>query len=608
MWRTLSVVTAALVLAACAHTTNRSLCDAASAGANPTPCAYDPLAGYRFNPLKDKTEGQTNTHRDTLVFLSLSGGGVRASALAYGTIQALREIPSPTGDADRKLMDEVDVVSSVSGGSLAAGWLALHGQDGFPPAENAGGDPNANPMIRFMYDGTMGEIAARGLNPVALLRYAVTDYQRSDVLAEVFGDHLFKMRDGPADPERDATFGDVERQYAKPNQPFVILNATDMGHEARFPFTQNRFDLLCSGLSGYRLQDAVAASADFPFAFSAVGLQNFSSGCPARHPPAEIWMKDGPPRWISTYARFSDTIAPSQFEHSNDGGEADGSKAHAQNRYDPPRSNGLLALRAAREANDYIDPVPNDTYVHLQDGGIADNLGIQSTLQLEDRAGNAPGLFQRLKTPRGCYPEYGKITHVLFVVMNARSRSPVGIDQGAYPPDVFSTGLRVIDTSLDNSILDVQNYLTAELQAITQPSAADSPSTKTQWIHCEDGWMPVDSTNNTCVKVDVIGTADSPCIVAKIVAIDFELIPDKACRDHFWQIGTVWTLDKEVIRRLIMLPEIILRRSEELNEFYDSYAHFHRRDIGDDFKKWRKPPDLSADPFAPVCDNWPKGS
>jgi NTE family protein len=48
--------------------------------------------------------------------LALSGGGSRAAAFHRGTVQGLSDIG---------LLDEIDVVSSVSGGSVfAAAWMA----------------------------------------------------------------------------------------------------------------------------------------------------------------------------------------------------------------------------------------------------------------------------------------------------------------------------------------------------------------------------------------------------------------------------------------------------------------------------------------------------
>ena len=518
LFRIILAVTACGALAACAHTTNEplwtnaALCSSGSSGSSTDICRYDPNFGYRFEPEK-------NQDRDTLVVLTFSGGGIRASALAYGTLKALQELPGLSGQGH--LLDEVDIISSVSGGSVTAGWYALKGQDGLAS------DEGANALLKFLHAGGMGSLVWRALNPAALTGYAVTPYQRSDVLAGFFSDRLFH------DKERgDATYADVQRKYREKNQPFVILNATDLGHETRFPFTQNRFDLICSDLSQYKLAYAVAASADFPVVFSPIGIRNYSRDC-TQVRQADAWTRNGPPRWIERYIPTCGAAT------------ADRSGADVK----PPRVDGLLQLRAARQADDYVNPGPDDTVLHLLDGGLVDNLGIYSTLEIEDDASRAPGLFQRLRLRDFPSRRYRNIQRVLYVVVNARSRSPTGIDNSVYPPDALSSMLRVIDTSVDSTVLSNQNYLTAELEAIIAPPAKDE-----RIASCSGPSIPPERQRSIAIE--------------RVVAVDFELIPNQACRDKFWEIGTTWTLDRDTIDQLIALPKLLLRRSLELTEFY----------------------------------------
>jgi NTE family protein len=268
-------------LVACAHTTNVSLCQDASTGDAPS-CRYDPQHGYRFKP--------ENQDRDTLIVLTFSGGGIRASALAFGTLQALQHLP---GVDEKSLLDEVDVISSVSGGSVTAAWYGLKGPEGLD------GNEQQNSFLRFLHEGGGGKLTwtARLLNPVAAGRFAFTEYQRSDALADLFAARLFKDADG-----HDFIYRDLEQMYsgARGKLPFVMLNATDLGHESGFPFTQNRFDLICSDLSSFRVADAVAASANFPLAFSAMGIQNYSRDCTHLRETA-AWTQSGPPQWVKRY-------------------------------------------------------------------------------------------------------------------------------------------------------------------------------------------------------------------------------------------------------------------------------------------------------------------
>src|SRR5512142_1482903 len=79
---------------------------------------FEPRSGYRFDAL-DPGEGNTDTN---FVCLTFSGGGTRAAALAYGVLRELRatRIIGTVGNRPRSLLDEVDVISSASGGSVTA--------------------------------------------------------------------------------------------------------------------------------------------------------------------------------------------------------------------------------------------------------------------------------------------------------------------------------------------------------------------------------------------------------------------------------------------------------------------------------------------------------
>jgi NTE family protein len=60
------------------------------------------------------------------IVLAFSGGGLRAAAFTHGTLLALQGIRTPDGD----LLDDVAVISSVSGSSLASAYYGLYGREG----------------------------------------------------------------------------------------------------------------------------------------------------------------------------------------------------------------------------------------------------------------------------------------------------------------------------------------------------------------------------------------------------------------------------------------------------------------------------------------------
>lgn len=69
-----------------------------------------------------------NDDSDVKIILAFSGGGTRAAALAYGVMEALREISADEEEnSSRSLLDEVQVITSVSGGSFTSAYYGLYG-------------------------------------------------------------------------------------------------------------------------------------------------------------------------------------------------------------------------------------------------------------------------------------------------------------------------------------------------------------------------------------------------------------------------------------------------------------------------------------------------
>jgi NTE family protein len=211
---------------------------------------FDPHAGYRFEnfpPTASNTDG-------LFILLALSGGGSRAAAFSYGVLEELQRTRISYAGADRPLLDEVDVVTSVSGSSFTAAYYALHREKTFADFPRR-------------YFGTGGEqrLWANAANPVNLWRLASPTFDRIDLAAETYDHDLY---DG-------ATYADLMRDHRR---PYVILSASDITHGCRFEFTQEQFDFLYSDLGSVPLARAVAASAAFPVFLSPVTLDNQPHG------------------------------------------------------------------------------------------------------------------------------------------------------------------------------------------------------------------------------------------------------------------------------------------------------------------------------------------
>ncbi|MGZ3580485.1 MAG: patatin-like phospholipase family protein, partial [Syntrophales bacterium] len=117
---------------------------------NPPITQVDPDAGYRFVTRPHYSAGNEN-----MVVLAFSGGGTRAAAFSYGVLEFLRdtEIVGPKGNTAR-LLDQVSVITGVSGGSFTALAYGLYGDKLFDDYQQ-----------RFLKRDVQGEITSRTINP-----------------------------------------------------------------------------------------------------------------------------------------------------------------------------------------------------------------------------------------------------------------------------------------------------------------------------------------------------------------------------------------------------------------------------------------------------------
>jgi NTE family protein len=161
----------------------------------------------------------------------------------------------------RRLLDEVDFISGVSGGSFTAAYYGLYGDRIFDDFE---------PL--FLKRDVQGTLIKNMFAPANWLTLGSALYDRGDMAADYYNELLFK----------NATFADMQ---ARAKAPQIIINATDATLGTQFTFNQAQFDLLCSDLSQFPVARAVAASSAVPILFSSISLYNYAGQC-AFHPPA----------------------------------------------------------------------------------------------------------------------------------------------------------------------------------------------------------------------------------------------------------------------------------------------------------------------------------
>jgi hypothetical protein len=79
---------------------------------------------------------ETN-YDDMVVALSFSGGGMRAAAFSYGVLQGFNETEVRSRTGPVSLLDRLDFLSGVSGGSVLAAYYGLRAKPRLPISKSA---------------------------------------------------------------------------------------------------------------------------------------------------------------------------------------------------------------------------------------------------------------------------------------------------------------------------------------------------------------------------------------------------------------------------------------------------------------------------------------
>ena len=193
------------------------------------------------------------------VVVTFSGGGKRAAAFSYGVLEALREVQVTTPDGEqRALLDEVDLISAVSGGAFTAAYYSLHGHDTF-----------GSFVPQFLNHDTEKDLWRKVLKPSSWGRLADDHISRSDLEVEYFDRQLFN----------GATVNDVMTR-----SPRVIISATDLVRAKPFAFTREQLNGVCVDPKSVPVARAVFASTATPVYFAPLVMRNYAGQCGYRPP------------------------------------------------------------------------------------------------------------------------------------------------------------------------------------------------------------------------------------------------------------------------------------------------------------------------------------
>ncbi|MBS0561690.1 MAG: patatin-like phospholipase family protein [Proteobacteria bacterium] len=261
--------------------------------------------GYSLLGLMTKPRG------GIFLAVAFSGGGKRSAAFAYGALKGLRDLTIIDDGARKPLLDEVDYISAVSGGSFPAAYYGLYRDRVFTDFETDFLKRDINAFVWGVY-----------LLPWNWEWIINPFFGTNDAMAAVYDRLMF----------HGATYADLKAR----GLPMISIDATDLAGGLAFPFNQSSFDLLCSNLDTFPVSRAVAASAGFPILFSPITLTSHREACLNYPPPGAP-----PPGWADQAHRLSRATVLA---------------ANAERTMDPERTQ----------------------FVHLMDGGIADNLALRS--------------------------------------------------------------------------------------------------------------------------------------------------------------------------------------------------------------------------------------
>ncbi len=355
---------AVLICSGCAHYPD-----------NPPLSAMEPQSGYRYGVVRRQPAGDR-----PFVILAFSGGGTRAAAFSFGLMEELRRVEYLAKDGSkRRLLDDVEIISSVSGGSFTSAYYTLFPERFFKDFPQ-----------RFLYRDIQSALVLKLFNPYNWFRLASPDFSRIDMADEYYNDTIFEGK----------SFADL---LAKPkgSVPFLVLNATDISIAHRFEFTQDQFDLLCSDLGGVTISRAVAASSDFPVAFTPLTVNVHKKNCG----PLPDWIGPALIREKNPKRRFAEAVAAQSYR------------------------------------------APDRTFAHLLDGGLSDNLGLRGPFQAVTTTDSPWSVLK--------YANIDKLDRLMVISVNAKTTKQRTWDASSSPPGIGAvldvvTGGPMDDVSFDS--------------------------------------------------------------------------------------------------------------------------------------------------------------
>jgi hypothetical protein len=278
----------------------------------------------------------------------------------------------------------------------------------------------------------------------------------------------------------------------------VILVPTFVLYQgARFEFTGRQFCYLGSDIRSYPVARAVAASSAFPLLLSPISLVNYPHPADKKITP-------------------QDKLAKSDYWNN-------------KRRY-----------YAAQNNNIYADEEEHP-YVHLMDGGLADNLGLRAVYDLYVR--------EDIRTEIN----NGNIKRLLVIVVNAKTKEKETFDKREAPPGLKTTAFKTATVSLDNYTFESVEVFADLLNERIKAQQSTESSQQLLDRHSRDGY-----------KIPPLAGGN---LKLYIVDLAFDNITDRGQRDYFNNLPTSFKLSKEQVDKLIDIGGELLAEHPQFKNF-----------------------------------------
>ena len=331
---------------------------------------------------------------------------------------------------------------------------------------------------KFLRRNVQGELTSQVINPMNWSRILSPYYTRADMATELYNETIFEH----------ATFRDLSRA----DGPFIIINATEMTLGTRFQFTQNYGNIVCTDLSDLPVARAVTASSAVPILFSPITLKNRAGECDWQQTP-----------WVEQ--------ALAQDDKSS-------------------RSYNLAASMTSLENSE------DHPYMHLFDGGLADNLGLRSLL---DGVLRYDGIVPALEAMN-----MSETRRVIVILVNAETALDVASSRKMQTPSFAASVRSATSVPLKRYSFETVALVKDRLAAWEQESRELECGPDSDWAAAQ--------TDKPCQSIDF-----------HFVEVSFSAHPDPEEEEYLKKLPTSFVLDDEAVDRLIEAGREVLRSDAE---------------------------------------------